>query len=84
MDFLDYISASSFLWFDDINLSCDQIDKEYDKAITGFEKLENQENKNIRVSTIDIKLLKTGEIDNDANSKVIDQEPVLQIIKEEE
>lgn len=46
VDFLDYISASSFLWFDDINLSCDQIDKEYDKAITGFEKLENQENKN--------------------------------------
>jgi|TARA_B100000073_G_scaffold17960_1_gene14366 DNA-binding protein len=50
----------------------------------GSEEFKNQENKNIRVSTIDIKLLKTGEIDTDTNSKVINEEPVLQIIKEEE
>ena len=28
--------------------------------------------------------IKTGEIDTDTNSKVINEEPVLQIIKEEE
>jgi len=49
----------------------------------GSEEFKNQENKNIRVSTIDIKLLKTGEIFEEASSNITNEEPVLQIIKEE-
>lgn len=43
VDFLQYIPSSTILWFENLKLSLDQIDKEYEKAISGFEKLENQE-----------------------------------------
>lgn len=41
--FLEYIPSSTLLWFENIELTLDSIDKEYEKAITGFGKLENSE-----------------------------------------
>lgn len=43
VDFLEYIPTTTILWFDNIELSLDQIDKEYNKALYGFEKLENKD-----------------------------------------
>ena len=56
----------------------------------GSEEFKNQENKNIRVSTIDIKLLKTGTFEKDETSEkdetasILAKEPVLELIKENE
>jgi transcription-repair coupling factor (superfamily II helicase) len=47
VDFLDYIPTGTLLWFDNISITLDNIDNEYDKACLGFEKLENSENTNI-------------------------------------
>ena len=63
--------------------------KIYDIKI-GSEEFKNQENKNIRVSTIDIKLLKTGTFEKDETSEkdetasILAKEPVLELIKENE
>ncbi len=46
VNFLDYIPTSTLLWFENIELTIDQIKKEYEKAIIGFGKLENSENIN--------------------------------------
>ena len=46
VNFLDYIPSSTVLWFENIELAIDQIKIEYEKAITGFEKLDNSENIN--------------------------------------
>lgn len=43
VDFLQYIPSSTILWFENIDLSLDQINKEYSKAIAGYEKLEDKE-----------------------------------------
>ncbi len=45
VDFLEYVPGSSILWFDSIEFTKDRINSEYDKAITGYDKLENQESK---------------------------------------
>lgn len=39
IDFLDYIPSNTFLWFENIGLSIDQINNEFDKALTGFNKI---------------------------------------------
>ncbi|MFK5854897.1 MAG: transcription-repair coupling factor, partial [Bacteroidota bacterium] len=44
--FLDYIPASTIFWFDDMEFVLDRIDKEYEKAIEGFAKLEDTSNIN--------------------------------------
>ena len=41
--FFDYIPSSTLLWFENIELTLDSINKEYEKAITGFGKLEDSE-----------------------------------------
>lgn len=46
VNFLDYIPSSTVLWFENIELAIDQIKIEYEKAIAGFEKLDNSENIN--------------------------------------
>ncbi len=43
VEFLEYIPNSTILWFEDIELTLDCIDKEYDKALAGFAKLEGDE-----------------------------------------
>ncbi|MBC8320185.1 MAG: transcription-repair coupling factor [Bacteroidetes bacterium] len=55
IDFLDYIPSSTILWFDNIELTCDSIEKEYEKALVGFCKLENSEN-----AIVPEKLFSTG------------------------
>jgi len=46
VEFLDYIPASTIIWFESIEQTIDSIDKEYEKAISGFAKLEESENIN--------------------------------------
>lgn len=46
VNFLDYIPNSTLLWFENIELAIDSIEKELEKAITGFGKLEDTENIN--------------------------------------
>lgn len=43
VDFLNYIPNSTLIWFENIQLSLDQIDNEYEKAILGFDKIEEKE-----------------------------------------
>ena len=44
VELLEYIPSSTMLWFDNIEIALDCIDKEYDKALTGFKKLDDIEN----------------------------------------
>ena len=45
VDFLDYIPSSSIFWFDNIEFSIDSINKEYEKALDSFAKLDDDEKK---------------------------------------
>ncbi len=46
VDFLNYIPSGTLLWFDNITVTLDNIDNEYNKACLSFEKLESSENTN--------------------------------------
>ncbi len=43
IDFLDYIPSDTILWIENIELTLDCIDKEYEKALASFEKLTDVE-----------------------------------------
>lgn len=46
VNFLDYLPSSTLLWFDNIEITIDSIEKELEKAIIGFGKLEDRDNIN--------------------------------------
>ncbi|MDG1901127.1 MAG: transcription-repair coupling factor [Bacteroidales bacterium] len=44
VDFMEYIPSTTAIWFEDINLTMDRLDKEYEKAKTGFGKISDDNN----------------------------------------